>query len=170
MGFEEIKYLAHNTTIGSFEGIVREGSLLTEYDVWRRKKRASSVFRLRDAFPGVFMSWYLGGKDVMHALSMGGSVTLVFGQDLVRRQHNFHLNQADKNGYLIEEGTFSRATTFRTSLRRELLWSGTPTRKCRTLTTRSSFTTAYRWGSARRSSSPEATTKSPKSRGCCPTP
>lgn len=104
MGFEEIRYLAHNTSIRNLAGIVRDGALLTEYDVWRRKKRAgTSAFQLSDAFPGVYMSWHLGGERVSLFF---GAVALIFGRDLVRRQRNFHLNLADKNGYLIEQGTF----------------------------------------------------------------
>jgi hypothetical protein len=104
MGFEEIRYLAHNTSVRNLAGIVRDGALLTEYDMWRRKKRAGrSSFQLSDAFPGVFMSWHLGGE---HVSLFYGTVTLIFGRDLVRRQRNFHLNLADKNGYLIEQGTF----------------------------------------------------------------
>lgn len=104
MGFEEIRYLAHNTTIRNLAGIVRDGALLTEYDVWRRKKRAAtSAFQLSDAFPGLFMSWHLGGESVR---TFFGAVTLIFGRDLVRLQRNFHLNLADKNGYLIEQGTY----------------------------------------------------------------
>ena len=104
MGFEEIRYLAHKTSVRNLAGIVRDGALLTEYDVWRRKKRAGkSAFQLSDAFPGLFMSWHLGGERVGLFF---GAVALIFGRDLVRRQRNFHLNLADKNGYLIEQGTF----------------------------------------------------------------
>lgn len=113
MGFEEIKFLTHFTSSSNLAGMVRDRALLTSYDRWNAKTDYTGVasttaaygskFRVsKEEFPGVFMSWHLGGEES----SMYADVTLVFGRDLVRRQKNFHLNLADKNGFFIEGGTF----------------------------------------------------------------
>lgn len=113
MGFEEIKFLTHFTSAHNLQGIVRDRAIMTTYDRWNLKTDYTgnsstttlygSKFRVtNEGFPGVGMSWHLGGEEP----SMYDDVTLVFGRDLVRRQKNFHLNLADKNGYFIEGGTF----------------------------------------------------------------
>ena len=119
MGLEQIKYLTHFTSTRNLPGIVRDGALLTAYDRWRRGTEYSGIasdtvtakrgskFRVGDEFPGVFMSWHLGGEEP----SVFGAIMLVFGRDIVLKQSNFHLNLSDKNGFFTEGGTFFQGDT-----------------------------------------------------------
>ena len=112
MGLEQIAFLSHFTTAAAFRSILARGKLLTAYDRWKRgisnsvatlPQASSKQFEIGDEFPGVFMSWHLGGESFDR---MFAPVVLVFPRDLIRRQKNFHLNLCDKNGFFIEHGTF----------------------------------------------------------------
>lgn len=111
MGFEQIAYLSHYTTARNLQSIFGHGKILTDYDRWKMDIQSSvsttntqkKKFKVTDQFPGVFMSWHLGGESMENQF---GSVILVFPRDLVRLQRNFHLNLCDKNGFFIEKGTF----------------------------------------------------------------
>ena len=113
MSFEQIRFLSHYTTVSGLASALKHGLLLTQYDRWRLGVSSPGVsslptlrgskFEIGDEFPGLFMSWHLGGEGTDGVF---GSVVLLFPRDLIREQKNFHLNLCDKNGMFIEGGTF----------------------------------------------------------------
>jgi hypothetical protein len=111
MPFDQVRFLTHQTRSEWLPSIFGSGSVMTAYDRWKSGVRAWNMsapeaarkrFAVGAEFPGVFMSWHLGGERCLVA----GDVVMVFPRDLLLEQRNFHLNVCDKNGFFIEGGTF----------------------------------------------------------------
>lgn len=99
MPYSQIKYLSRYVSMWDLSRAFEKRRLTTVYD----RVKDDILVEAMDDFPGVYMSWHLGGEDMSNMLD---DVVLVFPRDLVSKQKTFHLNLCDKNGYFIEGGTF----------------------------------------------------------------
>ena len=104
----QIKYLYHTTNLQNLESIIKEKFLYTTYERHKNNILATGLNDLTKnekgydlyEFPGIFLSWYIGG------ILLSGKITLVFGSDLLKMQKNYHINLIDRNGFFTETLTY----------------------------------------------------------------
>lgn len=117
-GKDQILFLSHMLPIDNLKSILESGYLYTSYERKEQKIKYTGLLSgldkinesnldiksFRNEFPGIYLTYHSKAYHELYNKSVP-FLTLIFGVEILE-QNNYHLNLADRNGFICDNLTY----------------------------------------------------------------